>query len=108
MLEERRSQARSFFFFNLSVYCSEYRFEIRLHRFHGLRIEGGARGTSQLSAFPVFVDLLSRTVDRVFLGIQQLSHEHDQLDFPSLINSVARPVLRRMQKSKLTLPVPQN
>src|ERR1041385_4747985 len=35
-------------------------------------------------------------------------HQHDQLDFPTLVHPVARAVLRRIEEPELTLPVPEH
>jgi len=71
-------------------------------------VERCARDTSQLPALLVFVDLLARAVDSVLLGVEQLAHEHDQLDLTPLIYAITGPVLSRMQKSELTLPVSEH
>jgi hypothetical protein len=34
--------------------------------------------------------------------------EHDEIDFPALIDAIARPVLGRAQKTELTLPVAED
>src|SRR6267143_1522036 len=61
----------------------------------------------QLPRAPVLLDFLARALDRVFLRVQEVLHEHDQLDLAPLVHAVPRAVLGRIQKAELTLPVAQ-
>jgi hypothetical protein len=56
----------------------------------------------------MFVHFLSRALDRVFLGIEEVFHEHDELDLAPLIYAVPGTILRRAEKPKLALPVPEH
>src|ERR1043166_9251983 len=82
--------------------------EIALQRFQGLDRERAARKCLEVSAFAVFVDLLPRAFDREFLYVQQMLHEHDQLDLAPLIDTITRPVLGRIEKTELAFPIPQD
>src|SRR5213078_1847665 len=62
----------------------------------------------ELPAAPILLDLLSRALDRVFLRIEQVLHQHDQLDLAPLVHAVAGPVLGGVQEAELALPVPQH
>src|SRR5687768_5354920 len=56
----------------------------------------------------MLVDLQSRPLDRVLLGVEQVLHEQDQLDLLPLVDAVARTVLGRVQELELALPVAQD
>jgi len=43
-----------------------------------------------------------------FLGVQQVLHEHDQLDLATLVHAITRAVLGGIQEAELTLPVAQH
>src|SRR6266545_4113977 len=62
----------------------------------------------ELAGATVLLDLLTRAFDRVFLGVQQVLHEHDQLDLAPLVHAIPRPVLGGIQEAELTLPVTQH
>src|SRR5690349_18610043 len=62
----------------------------------------------ELPRSAVLLDLLARPLDRVFLRVQEMLHEHDQLDFAPLVHAVPRAVLGGVQESELALPVPQD
>src|SRR5256885_8949804 len=62
----------------------------------------------QVPAAPILLDLLARPLDRVFLGVEQMLHQHDQLDLAPLIHPVAGPVLGGVQEAELALPVAQH
>src|SRR5437868_11904351 len=57
---------------------------------------------------PILLDALARAVDGEFFSIQQVFHQHDQLDFAALVDAVAGAVLGRIQESELALPVAQD
>src|SRR6185437_8166593 len=62
----------------------------------------------EITALTMLVDLLPRALNGVFLLIEQVLDEHDEIDLASLIDAIAGPVLRRAQKSKLALPVAEH
>src|SRR5438034_10863544 len=62
----------------------------------------------ELARAPVLVDFLARALDRVFLRVQQVFHEHDQLDLTPLVHAIARAILGGIEKTELTLPVAQH
>src|SRR6266700_236526 len=83
-------------------------FELGAQVLDGLGRERAARLRLQVPAAPILLDLLARPLDRVFLGVQQMLHQHDQLDLAPLIHPVAGPVLGGVQEAELALPVPQH
>src|SRR5207249_3296247 len=83
-------------------------FELGAQVLDGLGRERAARLRVQVPAAPILLDLLARPLDRVFLGVQQMLHQHDQLDLAPLIHPVAGPVLGGVQEAELALPVPQH
>src|SRR3989475_8284670 len=62
----------------------------------------------ELAGATVLLDLLARAFDRVFLGVQQVLHEHDQLDLAPLVHAIARAVLGGIEEAELALPVAQH
>src|SRR5437773_1770622 len=83
-------------------------FELGAQVLDRLGRERAARLRLQVPAAPILLDLLARPLDRVFLGVQQMLHQHDQLDLAPLIHPVAGPVLGGVQEAELALPVPQH
>src|SRR5207244_11809724 len=86
----------------------EDRFELGPQVLHGLSRERAACLRLQLPAAAVLLDLLASSLDRVFLGIQQVLDQHDQLDLAPLIHPVAGPVLGGVQEAELALPVAEH
>src|SRR5882757_5970754 len=70
--------------------------------------KGAARFRFQLAGPPVLLDLLPRALDRVLLSVQQVLHQHNQLDLATLVDAIPRPVLGRIQEAKLAFPVPEH
>ena len=62
----------------------ELRFE-RLERLHGQR---ATRDGAQVAALAMLVHLLTRALDRVLLIVEEVLHEHDQIDFAALIDAI--------------------
>src|SRR5437867_4551885 len=83
-------------------------FELGAQVLDGLGRERAACLRLQVPAAPILLDLLARPFDRVFLGVEQMLHQHDQLDLAPLIHPVAGPVLGGVQEAELALPVPQH
>ena len=79
--------------------------EIRLERLERLDGERAARHDLEVAALAMLVDLLARALDRVLLVVQQMLHEHDQLDLAPLIDAIAGAILRRAEKAELALPI---
>src|ERR1041385_9112860 len=73
-----------------------------------LRRERASRLGLELTRSPVLLDLLTRAVDRVLLGVQEVLHEHDQLDLAPLVDTISGAVLRGIEEPELTLPVSQH
>src|SRR5436309_8658655 len=86
----------------------EDRLELDAQVLDRLGRQRAARLRLELPAAPILLDLLARALDRVFLRIEQVLHQHDQLDLAPLIHAVARPVLGGVQEAELALPVPQH
>src|SRR5437660_523602 len=86
----------------------ENRLELAAQVFHRLRGERAPCLGFELTRAAVLLDLLTRPFDRVFLGIQQVLHQHDQLDLAPLIHAVPRAVFRGVQEAELALPVAQH
>src|SRR6476619_1321140 len=74
----------------------------------GFRLKCQLCGSPELAAAAVLVDALPGAIDGELLGIKQMFHQHDQLDFAALVHAVSRAVLGRIQKAKLTLPIAQD
>src|SRR5262245_23655738 len=70
--------------------------------------EGAPRFGLELTGAAILLDLLARAFDRVFLRVQEVLDEHDQLDLASLVDAIARAVLGGIEKAKLALPVTQD
>src|SRR3989441_5108499 len=85
---------------------SEDRFELGPQVFDRLSRERATRLRLELPAAPILLDLLARPLDGVFLGVEQVLHQHDQLDLAPLVHPVSGAVLGGVQKPELALPVP--
>src|SRR2546422_2311474 len=86
----------------------EDRLELGAQVLDRLGRERPARLRLELARAPILLDLLARAFDRVFLRIQQVLHQHDQLDLAPLVHPVAGPVLGGVQEAELALPIPQH
>src|SRR5438094_2387976 len=86
----------------------EDRLELDAQVLDRLGRQRAARLRLELPAAPILLDLLARALDRVFLRIEQVLHQHDQLDLAPLVHAVAVPVLGGVQEAELALPVPQH
>src|SRR2546422_2252682 len=86
----------------------ENRLELATQVLHRLRGERAPCLGLELTRAAVLLDLLTRPFDRVFLGIQQVLHQHDQLDLAPLIHPVPRAVFRGVQEAELALPIAQH
>src|SRR3989449_4792387 len=86
----------------------EDRLELHAQVLDRLGRQRAARLRLELPAAPILLDLLARALDRVFLRIEQVLHQHDQLDLAPLVHAVAGPVLGGVQEAELALPVPQH
>src|SRR5882672_1483399 len=62
----------------------------------------------ELAGATILFDLPARAFDRVFLGVEQMLHQHNQLDLATLVDAIARAVLGGIQEAELTLPVAQH
>src|SRR5689334_302852 len=82
--------------------------EIALERLERLHGERAPSDDFEVALFAMVVHLLPRALDRVFLIVQQMLDEHDQLDLAPLVYAVPRPVLRRTEKPELALPIAQH
>src|SRR6266513_479432 len=70
--------------------------------------ERATRLRLELPAAAILLDLLARPLDGVFLRVEQVLHQHDQLDLAALVHPVAGSVLGGGQEAELALPVPQH
>src|SRR5437016_8035688 len=86
----------------------ENRLELAPQILHRLRGECAPGLGLELARAAVLLDLLPRPFDRVFLRVQQVLHEHDQLDLTSLVHPVAGAIFGGVQKTELALPIAQH
>src|SRR2546425_9430323 len=86
----------------------EDRLQLQTEVLDRLGRQGAPRLRLQLARATVLLDFLARALDRVFLRVQEVLDQHDQLDLASLVHPVARPVLGRVEEAELTLPVAQH
>src|SRR5438034_2159684 len=91
-----------------SLEDSENRLELAAQVFHRLRGERAPCFGLQLARAAILLDFLARAFDRVFLGVQQVLHQHDQLDLASLVHTIAGAVFRGVQEPELALPVAEH
>src|SRR5881396_3591824 len=91
-----------------SLENGENRLELGAQVFHRLRGERAPGFGLQLARATILLDLLARAFDRVFLRVQEVLHEHDQLDLAPLIDAIARAILGGIQEAELTLPIAQH
>src|SRR5256885_16748622 len=83
----------------------ENRLELAAQILHRLRGECAPCLGLELTRAAVLLDLLTRALDRVFLGVQQVLHQHDQLDLASPVPPGSRAGFRGVQETGLALPV---
>src|SRR6266516_2652848 len=69
-----------------SLEDGENRLELAAQVFHRLRGERAPCFGLQLARAAILLDFLARAFDRVFLGVQQVLHQHDQLDLAKLVH----------------------
>src|SRR5437899_12150432 len=86
----------------------ENRLQVGTQVFDRLRRERASRLGLELTRSPVLLDLLTRAIDRVLLGVQQVLHEDDQLDLAPLVDTITGAVLRGIEEPEVTLPVSQH
>src|SRR6267143_6391320 len=87
---------------------AEHRFEVGAELLDGFGGERAPRFGLQLARAAVLLDLLARAFDRVFLGVQEVLHKHDQLDLAPLVHAIPRAVFGGIEKAELALPVAQD
>src|SRR6267143_3828662 len=87
---------------------AEHRLELGAELLDGFRRQRTPRFRLELAGATILLDLLTRAFDRVFLGVQQMLHQHDQLDLATLVHAIARAVLGGIQEAELALPVAQH
>src|SRR5260221_9185287 len=87
---------------------AEHRFEVGAELLDGFGGERAPRFGLQFARAAVLLDLLARAFDRVFLGVQEVLHEHDQLDLAPLVHAIPRAVFGGIEEPELALPVPQH
>src|SRR2546425_7470422 len=87
---------------------AEHRLELGAELLDGFGGQRTPRFGLELAGAAILLDLLARAFDRVFLGVQQVLHEHDQLDLAPLVHTIARAVLGRIEEAELALPVAQH
>src|SRR5712664_1212899 len=86
---------------------AEHRLELGAELLDGFGGQRTPRFGLELARAAVLLDLLARAFDRVFLGVQQVLDEHDQLDLAPLVHAIARAVLGGIGEAELALPVAQ-
>ena len=82
--------------------------QLTLDAFERLHLKRRARRRPERTTFAVFIELLSRAVDRVLFGIQQMLHEQNQLHFASRVHPVTASILRRIEQLELALPIAEH
>src|SRR6185312_3852061 len=82
--------------------------EIALQCIDAAGCESVARCGFERAVLPVFIDTGTRAFDGVLVDVQQLLHQHDQLDLAALVHTVAGAVLCGMEKAELAFPVAKN
>src|SRR5438876_1343034 len=87
---------------------AEHRLELGAELLDGFGGQRTPRFGLELAGAAILLDLLARAFDRVFLGVQQVLHEHDQLDLAPLVHAIARAVFGRIEEAELALPVAQH
>src|SRR6266404_3434912 len=87
---------------------AEHRLELGAELLDGFRRQRPPCFGLELARAAVLLDLLARAFDRVLLGVEQVFHEHDQLDLAPLVHTIAGAVLGGIQEPELTLPIAQH
>src|SRR5437879_2443887 len=87
---------------------AEHRLELGAELLDGFGGQRTPRFGLELAGATVLLDLLARAFDRVFLGVQQVLHEHDQLDLAPLVHAIARAVLGGIEEAELDLQIAQH
>src|SRR6266545_4088922 len=87
---------------------AEHRLELGAELLDGFGGQRSPRFGLELARATVLLDFLARALDRVFLRVQQVFHEHDQLDLAPLVHAIARAILGGIEKTELALPVAQH
>src|SRR6266853_863758 len=108
MITASRASARAGIGRGLPLEQRENRLQLGAQVVHRLRGEGAPRLRLELARAAVLLDLLSRPVDRVLLRVQEVLHQHDQLDLAPLVDTVTGAVLGGAQEAELAFPVPQH
>src|SRR5438128_4450453 len=103
-----RRSARSGMRRGAAVQDGEHRLQLGAQIAHGLGRQRAPGLRLQLAAAAVLLDLLARPLDGVLLRVQQVLHQHDQLDFASLVDAVAGSVLGGVEEPELAFPVAQD
>src|SRR3989442_393312 len=83
----------------------EHRLELGAELLDGFGGQRTPRFGLELARATVLLDLLARALDRVFLRVQQVFHEHDQLDLAPLVHAIARAVLGGAEEAGPAIPV---
>src|SRR5256712_3069878 len=86
----------------------EDRLELGAQVLDRLSRERATRLRLEIPAAPILLDFLARPLDCVFLRVEQVLDQHDQLDLAPLVHPVPGPVLGGVQEAELALPVPQH
>src|SRR3982074_1942142 len=87
---------------------AEHRLELGAELLDGFGGQRAPRFGLQLAGATILLDLLARALDRVFLGVQEMLHQHDELDLAPLVHAIARAVLGGIEEAELTLPIAQH
>src|SRR4030081_2316091 len=87
---------------------AEHRLELGAELPVGFGRQRTPRFRLELAGATILLDLLARAFDSVFLRVQQVLHEHDQLDLATLVDTIARAVLGGIREAELALPVAQH
>src|SRR5512143_800272 len=86
----------------------EHGFQLGAQVLDGLRRQRPPGLRLELSGASILLDLGPGSLDRVLLGVEQMLHQHDELDLAPLVHAIPRAVLGGIQEAKLALPVAQH
>src|SRR5437660_9636617 len=88
-----------------SLQNPQYGLQLQPEIAHRLGGQGPPRFRLELARAPVLLDFLSRALDRVFLRVEEVIHEHDQLYFVTLVDAVSLALFGPVQVPALAVPV---
>src|SRR5574342_508220 len=79
----------------------EHGFQLGAQVLDGLRRQRPPGLRLELSGASILLNLGPGTLDRVLLGVEQMLHQHDQLDLAPLVHAIPRAVLGRSEERRV-------